>query len=123
MRHTQAGMTGLGWLMVLGLVLFASLITIRLVPIYLEGYRAMAAIDSLDEVPRITTLPVGEVRSLIRKRFYIEGIENVDPDEDVYVNFSDGVLTVELDAEVRGHLVGNLDGVASFYRAIEFIAH
>jgi len=122
-RHTQAGMTGLGWLMVLGLVLFASLITIRLVPIYLEGYRAMAAIDSLDEVPRITTLPVGEVRSLIRKRFYIEGIENVDPDEDVYVNFSDGVLTVELDAEVRGHLVGNLDGVASFYRAIEFIAH
>ena len=116
-------MTGLGWLMVLGLVLFASLITIRLVPIYLEGYRAMAAIDSLDEVPRITTLPVGEVRSLIRKRFYIEGIENVDPDEDVYVNFSDGVLTVELDAEVRGHLVGNLDGVASFYRAIEFIAH
>ena len=45
----QRGMTGIGWLIVLGLIGFFALLTLKMVPSYLEYYKIVATLDSIAE--------------------------------------------------------------------------
>jgi hypothetical protein len=120
--HHQKGMTAIGWLLVLGLIAFFALITLRLVPVYLEFAKVTSVFESLQNEPGITRMSKPEIVKLIKRRFDVNDVTNVDP-KYTKVSKDKGRLTVSINYERREHLVGNIDVVATFDKQVEVIAN
>lgn len=120
--HHQKGMTAIGWMLVLGLIAFFTLITLRMLPLYLEFSKVVSTLESLKEQPNITNQTKSEIVRLVRKRFDVNDVDNVDP-KLIKVSMDKGVLKVGINYERREHLVGNVDIVAIFDKQVEVVAH
>ena len=120
--HHQKGMTAIGWLLVLGLIAFFTLITLRLVPAYLEFAKVTSVLESLQNEPGITRKTRGEIIQMITKRFDVNDVYQVDAKQ-VKIKKEKGVLTVSINYERREHLVGNVDVVTTFERQVEVVAN
>jgi phosphotransferase system IIB component len=120
--HHQKGMTAIGWMLVLGLIAFFTLITLRMVPLYLEFGKVASTLESLKEQPNITQLTKSEIIKIVRKRFDINDVDNVDPKR-IKISKDKGVMKVGINYERREHLVGNVDIVAIFDKHIEVAAN
>ena len=120
--HHQKGMTAIGWLLVLGLIAFFTLVTLRLVPAYLEFAKVTSVLESLQNEPGITRKTRGEIISMIAKRFDVNDVYQVDAKQ-VKIKKEKGVLTVSINYERREHLVANVDVVTTFDRQVEVVAN
>jgi len=120
--HHQKGMTAIGWLLVLGLIAFFTLITLRLVPAYLEFGKVTSVLESLKNEPGITAKTRGEIIKMVSKRFDVNDVYDVDP-KLVQVKKDKGVLKVSINYERREHLVGNVDVVTTFEKQVEVVAN
>jgi len=117
-RHHQRGMTAIGWLLVLGLIAFFTLITLKLVPIYLEYGKVVSVLESLPGEPGIATRSRSEIIKLITKRFDVNDVRRVSP-KAVKVTREKGVTQISIEYERREHLMSNIDIVASFHKQVE----
>jgi len=120
--HHQKGMTAIGWMLVLGLIAFFTLITLRMVPLYLEFGKVASTLESLKEQPNITQLTKSEIIKIVRKRFDVNDVDNVDPKR-IKISKDKGVMKVGINYERREHLVGNVDIVAIFDKHVEVAAN
>jgi len=120
--HHQKGMTAIGWLLVLGLIAFFTLITLRLIPGYLEFAKVTSVLESLQDEPGITRKPKTEISKMITKRFDVNDIYKVNPKLVKIEKGKDG-LKVSIHYERREHLLGNIDVVTTFEKQVEVIAN
>ena len=120
--HRQKGMTAIGWLLVLGLIAFFTLITLRLLPLYLEYAKVASALESLENEPGITRKTRAEIVKLVQKRFEVNDVMNVSAKE-IKIKNEKGILTVSIDYERREGLISNIDVVAKFDKKIEVVAN
>ncbi|HHJ15282.1 MAG TPA: DUF4845 domain-containing protein [Gammaproteobacteria bacterium] len=120
--HHQKGMTAIGWLLTLGLIAFFTLITLRLVPLYMEFAKVTSVLESLQNEPGITRKTRGEIITMITKRFDVNDVNNVDPRLVKVGKDKDG-LKISISYERREHLFSNVDVVASFDKEIEVVAN
>lgn len=120
--HRQNGMTAIGWLLVLGLIAFFTLITLRLVPFYLEFAKVSSALESLETEPGITRKTKTEIVKMVKKRFEVNDVKNVSA-KDLKVTKEKDILTVSIGYERREHLISNIDVVAVFDKKIEVVAN
>ncbi len=121
-RHYQKGMTAIGWLLVLALIAFFTLITLRLVPMYLEYAKVSSVLESLQEESGITRRSRAEIVSLVGRRFDVNDIRDLDP-KLIKVSKDKGILTVSIAYERREHLLANVDVVAAFDKKVEVVAN
>jgi hypothetical protein len=117
-RNHQRGMTAIGWLLVLGLIAFCTLITLRLVPMYLEYAKVVSTLESLENEPGISQMGKPEIVKIIGRRFDVNDVRKVDP-RTVQISKERGQLLVGFKYERREHLVGNIDIVGVFDKTIE----
>jgi len=120
--HHQRGMTAIGWLLVLGLIAFFTLITLRLVPMYLEYAKVSSAFESLENEPGITRMSKHEIISVLQKRFDVNDINNVSL-KDAKISKEEGRLKVGIHYERREHLMSNIDVVGTFDKQVEVVAN
>ena len=120
--HHQKGMTAIGWMLVLGLIAFFTLITLRMVPLYLEYGKVASTLESLKEQPGISQMTKSEIVNIVGKRFDVNDVKNVDPKK-IKVSKDRGMLKVGINYERREHLVGNIDIVAIFDKQVEVAAN
>ena len=118
----QRGMTAIGWIIVLGLIAFFTLITLRLVPLYLEYSKVSSVLESLKSEPGITRQSKAEVQRLIGRRFDVNDVRDLDP-KIAEVESRSGRLTVTMDYERRTNMIGNVDLVVRFNKSIEVVAN
>jgi predicted Kef-type K+ transport protein len=118
----QRGMTAIGWIIVLGLIAFFTLVTLRLVPLYLEYSKVASVLESLQNEPGITRQTKADVQRLIGRRFEINDVRNLDP-KIAEVESRSGRLTVTMDYERRTNMVGNIDLVVRFNKSVEVVAN
>jgi hypothetical protein len=111
-------MTAIGWLLVLGLIAFFTLVTLRLVPMYLEYAKVVSTLESLPNEPGISKMSKSEIVKIITKRFDVNDVDSVDP-RNVVITKERGILKVGFAYERRAHLVGNVDVVAVFDKHVE----
>lgn len=116
----QQGMTLLGWIIVLGLIAFFVLLTLRLLPNYLENFKVAETLESLRNEPDITRKPPSEIRKLISRRFIINDVTNIEA-RDVKITNDKGRLTVRARYEIRVPILGNVDAVTKFDESVELI--
>lgn len=120
-KYNQLGMTGLGWITILALIMFFALITIRLVPVYMEAFKVNTILESLEREPRMTQKSNGEIMRLITNRFSVDAVRFVNPNRDIFIENENGILTIEADYEIRTPMFGNIDVVAHFSKSVEFV--
>jgi hypothetical protein len=108
-------MTAIGWLIVLALIGFFVLLTLRMLPSYLEYYKVVSTLDSLKKEGTMSS--PAEIRKLIDRRFNISYVEAIQP-KDVIIKPVGPNYQVIADYESRKHIFANVDVVMSFYKEV-----
>lgn len=110
----QRGLSLLGFIGILVLVLFFTYIGIKLVPIYLNHFSVVSEMKSVAQEPGAASQPAQTTRQQLLTRFDVSYVDYVQP-EHVRIERSDG-LNLVVRYEVEEHLIGNIDVVVRFHR-------
>lgn len=113
----QKGLTLIGFLIVLSLVIFATYIGMRIGPIYMEYYSVVSAMNGVASERGAAQTSLFETRRKVLDRLYVSySAENVKSKHIKIVRRNGVFLNVAY--EVRKPLIGNLDVVAKFDRTV-----
>ena len=114
----QRGMTTIALVLVLALVAFFVLLGLKLYPIYYDSFKVGAALDSLKGDTTLTSKTPAEVVDRLMKRLSIDNVDHVEK-SDVTVEKTGKGIHVSVEYEARKNIVGNVDVVVSFSKAVE----
>lgn len=113
----QSGMTLIGFIIVLSVVLFISFIGMKIAPIYLEYYSVISAMNGVAEERGSANLSPFDVRVKVLNRLYLSySAENVK-ENNIKLVRRNGVY-LQIAYEVRKPVIGNLDVMATFDRSV-----
>lgn len=112
-RQAQ-GMTLIGFIIVLALVIFAAYIGIKLVPTYLNHYSVVTEMRAVVGEAGSANLPPQAVRRNLMNRFEVSYVRHVRP-ENIRVERGQGTNLIVTN-EVQEHLIGNIDALIRFER-------
>lgn len=113
----QGGMTLIGFVFVLSFVLFISYIGMKIVPIYMEYYAVVSAMNGVASERGSANLSPSSIRVRILDRLYVSYSSDNVREKHIKVLRSDGVQ-LRITYEVRKPVIGNLDVVAKFDRTV-----
>ena len=114
--HRQKGMTAIGWLIVLGLIGFFTLLTLKMAPSYMEYFKVASTLESLEQESGIQS--PADIRRLINRRFNISYVETIS-DKDVKITTAGPAFRVTANYESRVHLFYNVYVVMTFYKQVK----
>jgi hypothetical protein len=114
----QQGLTFISLLLVLGLIGFFVLLTLKIVPIYLDNNKVKSALEALKENSEFPTMGEFEIRDSLTKRFNINYVTDVTQD-DITVVKHGNYVKVDIEYETIVKLAGNLSVLAEFHDTIE----
>jgi len=120
--NRQSGITLIGWLVILVLIGFFSMLVIKLGPLYLENYTVREAVQSLANEPGMASNSSHEIKRLLFNRLDINYVENL-PRDKVKVKKAGGTVNIDITYEVRRNIIGNVDAVVSFSEKAELVVH
>jgi hypothetical protein len=113
----QKGLTLVGFLMVLGLLIFTTYIGLRIGPIYLEYYSVVSAMNGVASERGSAQYTPFEIKRKVLDRLYLSySAENVQ-EKHIKVVRRNGIQ-LRVTYEVRKPVIGNLDAVASFDKMV-----
>jgi len=115
-RHQQ-GMTLISWLIVITIGLFFTLISVKMVPTYLEHYSIVQILESMSEDRSVRKMSRRDIKETVFKRFRINGIYEF-PKEDLEVVKGKDGYKVSADYEVRKPVFGNVFIVMTFSKSV-----
>lgn len=116
-KHQQ-GLTLISLIFVLGLIGFFVLLTLKIVPIYLDHGKVQSALAALKETPGIQEKSEAEIRESLNKRFNINYVYDVTKDDIKVVKHGE-YLKVDIEYETVVKLVANLSVLAEFHDSFE----
>ena len=118
-RKRQRGMTTLGWVGTILLVGAGITAGLRLLPHYIDYQTVTSIVEALPR-SEVHGMRKGEIRENLRKRFKINNIRALKPKNVIKVNRIKGSTLVEIDYEVREHLIANVYVVLHFNKEYEY---
>ena len=113
MTH-QRGLSLLGFIFILILVLFFTFIGIKLVPIYLNHMSVVSEVKAIASEPGAAEKPPNTIRRDLLRRLDVSYVDHVQP-EHIRVVQGDGVSLV-VEYQVERHLMANIDVIVRFNR-------
>ena len=114
LRHRQRGLGLWGWLFVLGVIGFVSMVTLKLVPIYLSEMSIARVVQATAKDPGNAGQPLGELRKAMRTRWDVEGITTLRVEDVKLVQSGAGGRALAYEYEARTELFYNISLVVSF---------
>jgi hypothetical protein len=119
MRHSQRGITLIGWLFLLLPVAIVVYAVIRLTPVYLNYMRVSKALSqSASETKGSDTFNMQAMRNSLEKRFDIEGIERPTyKDIDIHRDGEHWVAII--DYEDMAPMFGNISLLVQFHKEVQ----
>lgn len=114
----QQGLTLISLVFLLGLIGFFVLLTLKIVPIYLDHGKVVSALEALKASPDLETKSEFEIRDSLNKRFNINYVYDVKQD-DIKVIKHGNYVKVDIEYETVVKLAGNLSVLAEFHDTIE----
>ena len=120
MNRKQSGMTMLGFLITLAVVMFFLYCGMKVVPMYTEFYSVKKALAGLAAEPGITSKSKEQVRDLFFRRLYMSYANNVKTDA-LKIESTDQGLMMTVEYEQRRELLANLDVVGKFHAQQELV--
>lgn len=114
MNRKHSGMTMIGFLITLSVVMFFVYCGMKIVPMYIEYYSVKKALAGIAVEPEITNASKAKIRELFYKRLYMSYANNVKEDALKIENTDTGYM-LTVDYERREQLIANLDVVGKYY--------
>ncbi len=109
----QKGMSLVGFLIVLAMVIFFAYLGMRIAPIYIEFYSVKQAMNGIADEPGSANYSPYDLKAKFLDRLFINYSAGNVKSENIRVVRNNGVwLVVKYD--VRKPVMGNLDVIASF---------
>ena len=118
MRNKQTGMTMLGILFIGMLVVFAALVTMRMVPAYIEYGSIVKVLKTMSNDPDLKTMTIKEIRSSYERRASIDSITAVNAD-DLDISKDGGDVVIEATWSTKKPIAGNVSVVMDFTASTE----
>ena len=112
----QNGMTLIGFIIVLSLVLFLSFIGMKVAPIYLEYYSVVSAMKGVAKERGSARYSPFDVRAKVLNRLYLSYSADNVKENNIKLVRRNGVF-LRIAYEVRKPVIGNLDVIATFDRS------
>ena len=116
-KRKQRGLTLIGFVIVLGFSLLIAYTGMRVIPMYLEYYALVSALNTLQTTPGAKDMEPSRMRNNIINSLWVSCAINNIQREHIRISRSDGVK-VRVAYEVRKSWIGNLDLVGKFERTI-----
>jgi hypothetical protein len=119
MRHSQRGITFIGWLVLLVPVAIVGYAGIRLTPIYLNYMRVAKSLSQVaSETKGGDTASVQAMRVSLEKHFDIEGITHPTV-QDVDIHRANDHWVAIIDYEDLAPVFGNISLLVQFHKEVE----
>lgn len=93
-------------------------ISVNLVPPYLEHMSVKGALNDLSKQTEIKNQSPRKIQDFLLRRFQVNDVRNVKA-TDLEIDKRDGKMSLSLSYEVRVHLIGNIDAVLVFDDKVE----
>ncbi len=103
----QQGMTAIGWLIVLLLIVVIALLVIKIMPMYLNTFKVSSALNSLKTDVTVQGKSALEIKKMLINRFDIDMLQVITPDE-IDVTRGDHAYNVHVGHEFKEPLITNL---------------
>lgn len=113
----QDGMTLIGFVIVLGFVIFISFIGMKIAPIYMEYYGVVSAMDGVAKERGSANLSPFDIRVRVLNRLYVSYSADNVKEQNIKLVRRNGVH-LRIAYEVRKPVIGNLDVIATFDRSV-----
>ena len=111
----QAGVTAIGWMIILALIGFFVFLTLKMLPSYLEYFKVASSLESLEKEKLATPK---EIRNLIERRFDISYVYTITPKQ-VKIKNAGRAFKVTAKYDSRVHLFANVDVLMSFHKQVK----
>ena len=115
-RHKQSGVTFWGFAMVAFLIVFFTLLTLKLVPPYIENAKVRTALENVVKQPNAANMSKVEIVDALQRRFDVDDVSRANLKTDLTVTKSaDGRSTkLRIAYEVRIPLAYNISALLNF---------
>ncbi len=118
-RRKQGGLTLIGFMIVLSIVIFVAFIGMKIVPIYMEYYSVVSAMNGVASERGSANLSPFDVRVRIHNRLYVSNTNYSVKDNNIRLARTSNGVHLRIAYEVRKPVIGNLDVVAKFDRTVQ----
>jgi Tfp pilus assembly protein PilE len=118
MKRTQKGITLTSFVIVLAVVGFFALMTMKLFPMYSEYYSVKRVMDELAATPKSASMSGPQIQIELERRFNIGYVESVKKEHVKVIRAGKG-SKLNIAYEVRVPLLGNLDAVGRFDNTVD----
>ncbi len=113
----QKGMSFIGFLLIMAMVLFILFLGMRVAPIYLEYYSVVNAMNGIAEERGSARYSPYDIRAKMLNRLYVSYSDGNVGEDDIKIVRRNGVQ-LRVVYQARKNVIGNLDVVASFDRMV-----
>jgi len=114
MNRRQSGMTMLGFLITLTVVMFFLYCGMKILPMYTEYYSVKKALASIANDPEAAKASKEKIRTMFGRHMQIDYVSIIKP-EMLKIESTDSGYNLLMDYERRAPLFANLDVVAKFH--------
>jgi len=114
----QDGLTLLGFLIVLVVVLFFAYAAMRIVPMYLEYHALTNAMAKLEDDPYAKGMTPQKIKQSITTSLWASYASNNIKPEHIHISKKTGGVTVRVAYEIREDFIANIDLIGSFDRSV-----
>ena len=112
------GMTLMGFLIALVVALFFAYAAMRVIPMYLEYYSLISAMDTLQSDPNSKNLSPAQIKQKVRTSLWVSYSDNNIEAKHMRITKKSGGTNLRVKYEVRKPFLGNIDIIASFDRSV-----
>jgi len=118
MANRQNGMTLISFLLVFVVAGFLVLLTLKLVPVYLDHMKVKSSLEGLKTEAGLADKPAQEIRKMLQKRWDINSIQDLSAEESVFIEKKSGVVKIQVAYEVEKPVMGNMSALIKFEDSI-----
>ncbi|MDO3384108.1 DUF4845 domain-containing protein [Gilvimarinus algae] len=117
---SQRGLSSIGWLLVIIVVVFACMCAAKLTPVYLENYYIVNGLKALAEnnEESLKRMSRAEITRKLESYFSINSVRSPGAKELEFIQNSKGIVIVN-QYETRVPLIANIDVVMSFHNVLD----
>ncbi len=114
MKRKQSGMTMIGFLITMAVIILFIYCGMKIIPMYTEFYSVKQALAGMANEPDLASAPKDKIRVLFKRRLdmsYANTVLKMDP---LKIEATDNGYMLSVDYERREELIANLDVVGKF---------
>jgi hypothetical protein len=116
-RHQQRGATALGTITILAILGLGLYAVIRLVPVYLEYFEVVRAMDKISKEASAAETSPDKIRFSLNRTWNIEDIKTLDY-KDIEVRRVGSAYELTAEYSARVSFIGNVSLIADFYKTV-----